>query len=65
MTGRDPIRFRALVKSFDNNQPEDPMAPVKWVNMLDLLPEQDAQHFDRIMGITMTYDGHLNVGHLK
>ena len=48
-----------MVKSFDNNQPEDPMAPVKWVNMLELLPEQDTLHFDRILGITMTYDGHL------
>ena len=48
-----------LVKSFDNNKVNEPLLPVKFANIVDQLPEKDREGIDRILGITMTYDGHL------
>jgi hypothetical protein len=48
-----------LVKSFDGNQIDAPLEPVRSVEVRDGLPKEEAETIDRIMGITMTYDGHL------
>jgi hypothetical protein len=48
-----------LVKSFDNNEVEKPLLPVKFANIISQLPPQDAKGIDRILGINMTYDGHI------
>ena len=48
-----------LVKSFDNNQINEPLLPVKHANIVHQLPTKDAAGIDRILGISMTYDGHL------
>ena len=48
-----------LVKSFDNNRVNDPLLPVKHANIVAQLPAVDAVGIDRILGITMTYDGHI------
>jgi hypothetical protein len=48
-----------LVKSFDNNQVDAPLLPVKHANIVSQLPPADAQGIDRILGVSMTYDGHL------
>ena len=48
-----------LVKSFDNNQINEPLLPVKHANIVHQLPAKDAAGIDQILGISMTYDGHL------
>jgi hypothetical protein len=48
-----------LVKSFDNNRVNDPLLPVKHANIVAQLPPEDAEGIDTILGITMTYDGHI------
>jgi hypothetical protein len=48
-----------LVKSFDQNKLGQPLVPVKYANIVAQLPQEDAGGIDRILGITMTYDGHL------
>jgi hypothetical protein len=48
-----------LVKSFDGNQRGQPLAPVRHVSITEGLPEEEASGIDRILGIGMTYDGHL------
>lgn len=50
-----------LVKSFDGNQIDAPLRPVAHVDILEGLPEDVAEGIDRILGISMTYDGHLAV----
>jgi hypothetical protein len=48
-----------LVKSFDNNEVNTPLVPVKYANIVSQLPPEDAKGIDKILGITMTYDGHI------
>ena len=48
-----------LVKSFDNNRIDDPLLPVKHANIVSQLPQEVAAGIDTILGITMTYDGHI------
>jgi hypothetical protein len=48
-----------LVKSFDGNVRDAPLVPVKHVGVLDELPDEEAEGIDRILGIGMTYDGHI------
>jgi hypothetical protein len=48
-----------LVKSFDGNQIDAPLVPVKHVGVTEGLPEEQAQGIERILGISMTYDGHI------
>ena len=48
-----------LVKSFDDNKVEQPMAPVKHADIVAQLPPEDAAGIDRILGLGMTYDGHI------
>lgn len=48
-----------LVKSFDNNQVNEPLVPVQHANIIEQLPAAAAAGIERIMGISMTYDGHL------
>lgn len=49
----------SVVKSFDNNQLNQALAPVAHVDVRQLLPAKVAAQLDRILGINMTYDGHL------
>ena len=48
-----------LVKSFDNNRVDAPLLPVKHANIVSQLPTEVAEGIDVILGITMTYDGHI------
>ena len=48
-----------LVKSFDDNKVEQPMVPVKHADIVAQLPPEDAAGIDRILGLGMTYDGHI------
>jgi hypothetical protein len=48
-----------LVKSFDNNKVDEPLLPIEYANIVAQLPAQDAAGIDRILGINMTYDGHI------
>ena len=48
-----------LVKSFDGNKIDQPLVPVKHSNIIAQLPPKDAEGIDTILGLTMTYDGHL------
>jgi len=48
-----------LVKSFDGNRVEQPLLPVKHSNIIEQLPAEDTEGIDRIVGISMTYDGHI------
>jgi hypothetical protein len=48
-----------LVKSFDNNDVDAPLLPVKHANIITQLPKEDGGGIDTILGMTMTYDGHL------
>jgi len=48
-----------LVKSFDGNEIGAPLVPVRHVAVTDGLPEAEARGIDRILGISMTPDGHL------
>lgn len=48
-----------LVKSFDHNKVEEPLVPVQYANIVSQLPEEDAAGIDKILGINMTYDGHI------
>jgi hypothetical protein len=48
-----------LVKSFDGNQIHAPLVPVRNVGVTDGLPDEEAKGIERILGIAMTYDGHL------
>ena len=48
-----------LVKSFDGNEIDAPLVPVKHVGVTDKMPAEEAEGIERILGISMTYDGHL------
>jgi len=48
-----------LVKSFDDNDVAAPLVAVKHVDVREGLSEQAAEGIDRILGIAMTYDGHI------
>ena len=48
-----------MVKSFDNNQVDAPLIPVRHANIVSQLPAEDSEGIDTILGLTMTYDGHL------
>jgi hypothetical protein len=58
-----------LVKSFDNNDVDAPMVPIKHRNVFEQLPPKIAAElspsegfsmdYKGLMGISMTYDGHL------
>lgn len=48
-----------LAKSFDNNKVDEPLRVVKHANIVDQLPKEIAKGVDRILGINLTYDGHL------
>ncbi len=48
-----------IIKSFDNNEVDAPLRPLKYVNVAENLPEDIASGLKRILGISMTYDGHL------
>ena len=50
-----------IVKSFDDNERTKPLRPVRDVGLTDGLPEDVAKQITRILGITLTYDGHLAV----
>ena len=50
-----------IVKSFDDNERTQPLRPVRDVGLTDELPEDVAKQITRILGITLTYDGHLAV----
>jgi hypothetical protein len=50
-----------LVKSSDGNQIDAPLRPVAHVDIRDGLPQDVARGIDRILGISLTYDGHLAV----
>ena len=48
-----------LVKSFDNNDVDAPLLPVAHSNIIAQLPKEAARGIDRILGISLTYDGHI------
>jgi hypothetical protein len=48
-----------LVKSFDGNKANQPMVPVKHANVIAQMAPEDAEQVTYLLGITMTYDGHL------
>lgn len=48
-----------LVKSFDNNNIDEPLVPVKYTNILDQLPAEASKDIEKTLGISMTYDGHI------
>lgn len=50
-----------LVKSFDNNAIDEPLVPVKHASITAQLPEAVASGVEKILGINMTYDGHIVV----
>jgi hypothetical protein len=50
-----------LVKSFDGNERKAPIKAVANVEIREGMPEEIAEGIDRILGISMTYDGHLVV----
>jgi hypothetical protein len=48
-----------LLKSFDDNRVDAPLRPVKHVDVTESLPPELARSVERILGMSMTYDGHL------
>lgn len=51
-----------LVKSFDNNQVDQPLLPVKHTNIVaDAIGEEAAEDVEKMLGISLTQDGHLVV----
>ncbi|MAG29445.1 MAG: hypothetical protein CL908_00970 [Deltaproteobacteria bacterium] len=50
-----------IVKSFDDNERAKPLRPIRDIGVTDGLPEEAAEGVTRILGITLTYDGHLAV----
>ena len=48
-----------LLKSFDDNDIEKPFYVVADVDIRDCLPKEVAADIERIMGYTLTYDGHI------
>jgi hypothetical protein len=50
-----------LVKSFDDNEQNAPLRPVRDVEITDGLPPEIADGVTRILGISLTYDGYLAV----
>ncbi len=48
-----------LVKSFDGNDIAAPLVPVAHVDVREGLPDDEAAAIERVMGISITYDGHL------
>jgi hypothetical protein len=50
---------RFLVKSFDNNEVDAPLVAVAHRDIVAQLPPEDAAKVDYILGIGMTYDGHI------
>ncbi len=53
-----------LVKSWDGNERSAPLRAVAHVDIRDGLPEDVADGIDRILGISMTYDGYIAVAAL-
>jgi hypothetical protein len=50
-----------LVKSFDGNERMAPLSPVASVSIVDGLPDDIKSEVTRILGISMTHDGHIAV----
>ena len=50
---------RFLVKSFDNNKADEPLVPVKHADIIAQMDPKDAEEVTYLLGITMTYDGHI------
>lgn len=50
-----------LIKSFDGNQIDAPLEPVAHTAVSEGLSDEESRGIDRILGISMTYDGHLVV----
>lgn len=50
-----------ILKAFDDNEITAPLRVVKSVNIVESLPSAVAESIERLMGITLTYDGHLVV----
>ena len=50
-----------LIKSFDDNKVDQPLLPVKFANIINQLPTPDSEGIDKILGINMTYDGHIAI----
>ncbi|HCS29060.1 MAG TPA: hypothetical protein DIW43_16505 [Spongiibacteraceae bacterium] len=48
-----------LVKSFDGNIRNEPMRPVKHTDLRDQLPKDVAAQVKTILGLNLTYDGHI------
>jgi hypothetical protein len=48
-----------LVKSFDDNDVDAPLVAVKHTDVTEQLPDELGKKIDRIMGMSLTYDGHL------
>ncbi|MEM7411353.1 MAG: hypothetical protein AAF430_14035 [Myxococcota bacterium] len=54
----DAIR---LLKSTDGNERDAPLRPIASTSITEGLPEEAKREVTRILGISMTYDGHLAV----
>ncbi|MEZ5568088.1 MAG: hypothetical protein R3E54_07090 [Halioglobus sp.] len=50
-----------LVKSFDGNRVDEPLLPVKHADIVAQLPAPVRTGIDKILGINLTYDGHIVV----
>lgn len=50
-----------LVKSFDGNDVNAPLVPVRHASIVDQLPANVGQHIEKTIGLNMTWDGHLVV----
>ena len=50
-----------IVKAFDDNERLKPLRPIRDVGLTDGLSEEIQSAVTRILGITLTYDGHLAV----
>ncbi len=50
-----------LLKAFDDNDIEAPLVAVGSIGIRDGLPADEAEGIERILGISMTYDGHIVV----
>jgi hypothetical protein len=48
-----------LVKSFDDNQRDAPMRPIKHTDLRDQLPPEVAKQVETILGLNLTHDGHI------
>ncbi|MFT5575364.1 MAG: hypothetical protein ACI89D_000881 [Bermanella sp.] len=48
-----------VVKSFDGNKRDAPMSPVKHTDLREQLPKEIAAQVETILGLNLTYDGHI------